>query len=55
MLEASATDGMAKMIITATTSIAQANSGIRASVMPGARVLRMVRRAPPPRRARKLR
>src|SRR5215212_1654285 len=42
MLEASATDGMAKMIITATTSIAHANNGIRASVIPGARVLRMV-------------
>ncbi len=41
-LDASATDGMAKMIITATTSIAQAKSGIRARVMPGARVLRMV-------------
>ena len=42
MLEASATDGIAKMIMTAMTSIAQANRGIRASVMPGARVLRIV-------------
>ena len=42
MLEASATDGIEKMIITATTSIAQANSGMRDRVMPGARVLRMV-------------
>ena len=42
MLEASATDGIAKMIITDVTSIAQANSGIRAKVIPGARILRMV-------------
>ena len=42
MLEQSATAGIEKMIITATTSIAQAKRGIRASVIPGARVLRIV-------------
>ena len=42
MPEQSATAGIEKMIISATTSIAQANSGIRARVMPGARHLRMV-------------
>ena len=42
MDEDSATAGIEKMIITATTSIAQANKGMRASVIPGARVLRMV-------------
>ena len=33
---------MAKMIIEPSTNIAQANNGIRASVIPGARALRMV-------------
>ena len=42
MDEDSATAGIEKMIITATTSIAQANKGMRAKVIPGARVLRIV-------------
>jgi hypothetical protein len=42
MPDASATDGIEKMIIMATTRIAQTKMGIRASVMPGARCLRMV-------------
>jgi len=39
---ASITDGMAKRIMNAVTSIAQTKSGRRASVMPGARSLKTV-------------
>ncbi len=39
---ASITAGMAKMIMKLVTSIDHRNSGMRASVMPGARVFRMV-------------
>src|SRR5690242_10601190 len=42
MPEHSAIEGMAKMIISATTSIAQANSGIRDKVIPGALAFRIV-------------
>src|SRR6187551_3041878 len=42
MLEASATDGIEKITISETTRIAQTKIGIRASVMPEARFLRIV-------------
>ena len=42
MPEVKATEGIEKMIISATTSIAQAKIGIRPMLIPGARCLRMV-------------
>ncbi len=39
MPDASATEGIEKMTISDVTSIVQTKSGIRASVMPGARLL----------------
>jgi hypothetical protein len=39
---ASITDGMAKTIMKAVTSMAHANIGMRLSVMPGARILNVV-------------
>ena len=42
MPEVSATEGIEKMTISETTSIAQTNSGTRARLIPGARCLRIV-------------
>jgi hypothetical protein len=42
MLEESITAGMAKITAKAVTSCAQTNSGMRSSVMPGARCLKTV-------------
>ena len=42
LVEATITAGMAKMIMNAVTSIAQTNSGISVSFMPGARCLNTV-------------
>ncbi len=42
MLVTSMTEGRAKMVMNEATRTAQRNSGIRARVMPGGRILRMV-------------
>ena len=42
MLVTSMIAGIDRIVISEATSIAQRNTGIRASVMPGARILRMV-------------
>ncbi len=42
MLVTSITDGSAKIVISDAISIAHRKSGMRASVMPGGRILRMV-------------